>query len=93
MEIWVFNPSNLSELYFLDIPIEEYLFVITLPYASLFIYDLYKLKIKRDFLQPYSRFISGILVLILFSAAVLFSDKLYSIVIFVFLGITIYFLQ
>lgn len=48
---WSFNPEYLSGIYFLNLPIEEILFFITVPYACIFIYETIKYYVKENILN------------------------------------------
>lgn len=45
---WAFNPVYISGLKIFNLPIEEILFFITVPYACLFIYETGKLYLKEN---------------------------------------------
>ncbi|MEM6342758.1 MAG: lycopene cyclase domain-containing protein [Bacteroidota bacterium] len=54
MGIWSFNPDYLIGVYFLGLPLEEWLFFLTVPYACVFIYDCVKAYFARDYFQKYA---------------------------------------
>lgn len=44
---WAFNSEHLIGIYFFELPIEEILFFITVPYSCIFIYETVKLYVKE----------------------------------------------
>jgi lycopene cyclase domain-containing protein len=65
MGVWGFNPNYVSGVYFFDLPIEEVLFFICIPYACVFTYEAVSFFSKRDYFKPITNGITGILVVIL----------------------------
>lgn len=89
--IWGFNPDYLLGIYFLKMPLEEWLFFFTIPYACIFVYACLNAYITKDILGPYQDTITYA-VLILAAIALIFNwDKAYtswtSIGLIVWLGI------
>lgn len=76
--VWGFNEVYLCGLYFYNLPIEEILFFITVPYACIFIYDVLNAYIEKDFLQPYTKVIAISLLVILIVVALFNLDRLYT---------------
>ena len=76
--VWGFNPVHLSGVYWLGLPLEEWLFFICIPYACLFTYFCLNLLIKRDFLESYSKPISRILIVALMAIALINADRAYT---------------
>lgn len=71
--VWGFTPDYLVGLDIVNLPVEEWLFFFTVPYACLFIYEVLKHVVRRDLVGPVAWWIagglmaSGVLLLILFS--------------------------
>ncbi|WP_034256865.1 lycopene cyclase domain-containing protein [Adhaeribacter aquaticus] len=83
--VWGFNPDYLLGIYLFELPLEELLFFFTVPYACVFIYETLNTYIAKDFLQPYAKFISVFLILVLTPLAFIFLNKFYTSVTFLFL--------
>ena len=81
-DVWSFNPDYIIGVYFLDLPLEEILFFITVPFACLFIYECLNYYLKQDLLAGLSTAISA--VWLIFSAVMLllFYDRVYSLITF-----------
>ncbi len=81
-EVWGFNDAYLVGLHFLGLPIEEWLFFICIPYASLFLH--YSLQLFRVNFLRFSSTLANGFTLLLFSlsigVAILFYDRMYSLV-------------
>jgi len=66
MGVWGFNPRYLTGIYLLGLPVEEWMFFVTVPFACVFVYEVLQLFVPRDVLGSTSKWIA--LVLILFTA-------------------------
>lgn len=81
--VWRFNPRYITGIYFFNLPLEELLFFICIPYASLFTYHclnkFYKIEWRKDIENIFS-FLLSILLLI---TGLYFSEKLYTSVTFI----------
>ncbi|MCJ8164930.1 lycopene cyclase domain-containing protein [Pontibacter sp. E15-1] len=53
--VWGFNEKYLIGIYLFNLPLEEVLFFVTVPYACVFIYDVLNAYIPRDLLRPYAK--------------------------------------
>ena len=78
MNVWGFNPNYFSGATFLALPIEEWLFFFTVPYACVFIYACLNYYVPKDYLAPYDRPISYGLILILLVVGILSWGRLYT---------------
>jgi len=83
--VWGFNEKYLVGLYLFNLPIEEILFFVTVPYACVFIYEVLNAYISRDLLQPYAKSLTFFLILLLPLVAVFNIGRLYTSVTFVLL--------
>ena len=88
--VWRFNDQYISGWRLLGLPLEEYLFFITVPYASVFtiyVFDHYFPNIRiRDSLV---RLITLFLIAALLFIAVFYRDRAYTLVNFVFAAIVL----
>ncbi|MBK9358569.1 MAG: lycopene cyclase domain-containing protein [Bacteroidales bacterium] len=80
--VWGFNPDYLQGYYIINLPVEEWLFFIAIPYACLFTYHSFGYLIKKDYLGPYAKAITATLILILLIVAVLNPMRTYTFVTF-----------
>ena len=87
--VWGFNPLHLTGIKIINLPLEEWLFLITVPYASVFLYDVFKAYISKDPFVKISRAISFFLMGFLLLLSLLNYDKLYTFITFLFLALYI----
>ena len=82
LDVWSFNPDYVIGLYILNLPIEEILFFITVPFACIFIYECLKYYIKKDLLKSVSRMISIMLIILSIVLLLTFYDRVYTLITF-----------
>jgi lycopene cyclase domain-containing protein len=81
--VWGFNPKYLLGSYIGNLPVEEWIFFIAIPYSCLFTYHALNFLIKKDHIGPYAERITLLLALILLVIGCLNTDKLYTSVTFI----------
>jgi lycopene cyclase domain-containing protein len=91
--VWGFNPKHLLGIYFLHIPLEEWMFFVIVPYASLFTYEVLKAYIRRDYLGKYSKEISILLIILLLVIALFNFNKAYTSISFILTATCIFITQ
>jgi len=84
---WGFNPKYLSGVYLYNLPVEEVMFFVVIPYCFLFSYEVLNYFIPKDYLGKYAQSIS--LYLLTFSSvmAILHYQKWYTLTTAIFLAI------
>lgn len=87
--IWGFNPKYLTGINLINLPIEEWMFFITIPYACIFTFHSLNYLFNKDYLGKYAKGISLVLATILLAVAIFNYSKLYTSVTF---GLTSIFL-
>lgn len=80
---WGFNPEFLTGIYFFNLPLEEILFFITVPYSCVFILETVNLYIKEQELK-FNRFLFTGLGVMLAIAAVPFYSQYYTFTVMLF---------
>lgn len=81
-EVWSFNPEYVIGYYILDLPLEEILFFITVPFACIFIYECLNFYVKKDVLGKFATGISIGLLTISVIMLINYYDKVYSLITF-----------
>ncbi len=84
--VWGFNPRYISGIFIGNLPIEEWMFFIAIPYACLFTYHSLNYLVKRDYLGRYANHITVSLAFILLVLGFLHLNKLYTSVTFISTG-------
>tara|TARA_B100000900_G_scaffold251191_1_gene213995 strand:+ start:1526 stop:2107 length:582 start_codon:yes stop_codon:yes gene_type:complete len=65
MGVWGFNPEYLSGINFFGLPLGEYLFFITVPFACVFIYECMRYFFPEGLLKPRgAKYVSQLLLLL-----------------------------
>lgn len=85
--VWGFNNDYLVGIYLFNLPLEEVLFFVTVPYACVFIYECLNAYIKRDFLQRLALPLTIFLVIISIVVGVMHWRQLYTSVTFLLLPV------
>lgn len=83
MGVWEFNPRYLLGIYLFQLPIEEWLFFFTVPFACIFIYEVLIYFFPRDIFQPAAKPFVFATIPILLILAFLNLDKMYTSVNFI----------
>ena len=84
--VWGFNPRYLTGINIFYLPIEEWLFFITIPYACVFTYFSLNHLIQRDYLLSYHKLITWVLAIGLTVIGLINLDKYYTGITFILIG-------
>ncbi|WP_291404469.1 lycopene cyclase domain-containing protein [Daejeonella sp.] len=87
--VWSFNPEYIIGFHILDLPIEEILFFITVPFACIFVYECLNYYVKPDLLKRFSSPISYFLIAFSILMLVLFYDRVYPLITFGLLAVVL----
>ena len=91
--IWGFNPDYLTGITIGNLPLEEVLFFITVPYACVFIFDVLKAYLNRDYIGVWAPYITMVTVLGLWVLALLNLQLIYTSITFGLTGVLLVYLQ
>ncbi len=86
--VWTFNPDYIIGLKLVNLPFEEILFFLTVPYASIFIYEVTKSTGKEFSSKKAADIFTISLILILILLGFIYFDRIYTSVNF-FFGATV----
>jgi lycopene cyclase domain-containing protein len=84
--IWGFNPRYLTGIQIANLPIEEILFFLCIPYACVFTWHCLNLFLPESFSESLGNKITFILILLLLITGILFFKNLYTAVTFLSLA-------
>lgn len=84
--VWGFNPQYLTGIYIVNLPLEEILFFLCIPYACVFTFYCLSMYIKPGFARPLEKKITGLLIFLLIIAAVFSYERLYPFITFISLA-------
>ncbi len=76
--VWGFNPDYVWPIRLNDLPLEEWLFFIIVPYASVFIYSCLKAWVPRDPLAKVKHHLTLFFLMLTFVIAALSTQKTYT---------------
>lgn len=93
MGVWGFNPDYLMGIYFFNLPLEEVLFFIVIPYCCLFTYHCFKVLIEKDHFSKQENWITSIILFFLIITSLLYTDQLYTFYTFTGLYVFLLFLK
>ncbi len=85
--VWGFNPIYLTGIYLFNLPLEEWLFFICIPYACVFTYEALKYFIKSDPFKNQAALISKVLIAALTLLGVVYFQKAYTATTFLTLAV------
>ncbi len=87
--VWSFNDDYILGIKLFGLPLEEMLFFITVPFACIFIYECLICYFKLNINEKVVKLISVFLLSVSFVLALLYADRLYSIINFLTLAIVL----
>jgi lycopene cyclase domain-containing protein len=85
--VWSFNPDYLIGINIINLPLEEWLFFLTVPYACVFIYEVMNYFVKKDIFGKFAINISKISGFLLLIMAIIFYDRAYTFIMFALQGL------
>jgi lycopene cyclase domain-containing protein len=76
--VWGFNPKYLAGIHFLRLPIEEWMFFVSVPFACVFIYECLNAYFPEDSLDRVETWITNFLILVFGLTALFYYTKPYT---------------
>lgn len=76
--VWGFNPEYLAGIHFLRLPIEEWMFFVSVPFACVFIYECLNAYFPEDSLGRVETWITNFLILVFGLTALFYYAKPYT---------------
>jgi lycopene cyclase domain-containing protein len=85
--IWKFNYEYVTGLNLVNLPVEEWMFFLFIPYACVFIHESLKYYLPKAPLENYGKQIALVLAAVLLVTAYIHSDRMYTVTTFTLLGL------
>jgi lycopene cyclase domain-containing protein len=80
--VWQFNPKYILGISILNLPIEEWMFFIAIPFSCVFIYEVINYFVKKDVLKNYSKYITIALIAFSIALSIYYHQRLYTLITF-----------
>jgi lycopene cyclase domain-containing protein len=77
--VWSFNPEYICGVYLFNLPLEEVLFFIVVPYSCAFIYECLNAYVVKEIVTR-PKLVTIIVLVLSLASCILFYDKIYTIV-------------
>ncbi|RYZ92092.1 MAG: lycopene cyclase domain-containing protein [Sphingobacteriaceae bacterium] len=91
--VWSFNADRITGITFFELPLEEILFFLTVPFSCIFIYACLNYYVKWEPGNRLTRVISNLLIILSLFVLIFNYDKIYTAVTFGLLFVLIVYLQ
>jgi len=91
--VWSFNPDYIIGVYMLNLPLEEILFFVTVPFACVFVYECLNYYVKKDLLKRFSTYINSTLFGFSVLMLLLYYDRVYTLITFGLLAVVLLFAE
>lgn len=85
--IWGFNPRYITGFYIGNLPVEEWLFFLVIPYACIFTYHALNVLISKEVIGKSAFLVSEFLAATLILTGLIYITHIYTSVTFIFTGI------
>lgn len=76
--VWEFNPRYVLGIFYLGLPLEEWLFFLVIPFACVFIYEVLIYFFPKDYFLPFAKPFVYVMVPFLIGLGILHLDKWYT---------------
>jgi lycopene cyclase domain-containing protein len=86
LAVWGFNPKYLLGIYLGNLPVEEWMFFIAIPYACMFTYHSLNYLVKKDYIARYADRMTLALAVLLLVVGSFNTSRLYTSVTFISTG-------
>jgi lycopene cyclase domain-containing protein len=93
LHVWSFNPNYVTGIYFFNLPVEEILFFICIPFSCVFTFFCLDKFYDLKWSDKAEKRLVLILFILLASAGLFFSERLYTSITFITTAFTIFFLK
>lgn len=80
--VWSFNPRYITGIAFFQLPLEEILFFLTVPFSCIFIYACLNYYVRWQIDNRFTRLISNLIMLLCLLGLILYSGRIYTAVTF-----------
>ncbi|MCU4175889.1 lycopene cyclase domain-containing protein [Carboxylicivirga sp. N1Y90] len=89
--IWGFNPDYLTGIYIFNLPLEEVLFFISIPYACVFTWFAISYLIKRNPITVFQKYLSLFFIVLLLTFGIVHINKWYTSITFLITAVILLF--